>query len=160
VVVRGCFAEAPIIEGAHKKQRLPLGQPTQEICDARASFEALALGVPFWVTMRWGAPADSPIMCMLNAFPARASATTARSTHICAALVGEVHTARSRGTPTLPALELRHCLARKEISAEKQPHTCGTRHTMVNARSKAYGLQDLDALPPAMMTNVNSLLKL
>jgi hypothetical protein len=25
---------------------------------------------------------------------------------------------------------------------------------MVNARSKAYGLQDLDALPPAMMTNV------
>ena len=61
MVVRGCFAEAPIIEGAHQKQRLPLGQRTQEICDARASFEALALGVPFWVTMRWGAPADSPV---------------------------------------------------------------------------------------------------
>ena len=128
MVVRGCFAEAPIIEGAHKKQRLPLGQPTQEICDARASFEALALGVPFWVTMRWGAPADSPIMCMLNAFPARASATTARSTHICAALVGEVHTARSRGTPTLPALELRLPSEKGNLSGETTTHMRDTSH--------------------------------
>jgi hypothetical protein len=50
-------------------------------------------------------------MCMMKIMPsaARASATTARSTGICAALVGWrtcLHAARSRGTPTLPALEL------------------------------------------------------
>ena len=48
-----------------------------------------------------GAPANSPILCVFNAFPARASATTARSTHLRSTFVGELHAARSRGTPTL-----------------------------------------------------------
>jgi len=37
---------------------------------------------------------------------------------ICAALVGELHAARSRGTPTLPALELRLPNEKGNLSGE------------------------------------------
>ena len=37
---------------------------------------------------------------------------------ICVALVGELHAARSRGTPTLPALELRRPNEKGNLSGE------------------------------------------
>jgi hypothetical protein len=61
---------------------------------------------------------------MLNAFPARAchfNVTYDQRRHaprICAALVGELHAARSRGTPTLLALELRQPNEKENLSGE------------------------------------------
>ena len=72
----------------------------------------------------------SLILCMLFVkclLPARArvthsrdQATMARSTHLHLrpALVGELHAARSRGTPTLPALELRLPNEKGNLSGE------------------------------------------
>ena len=63
-----------------------------------------------------GAPADSLIQCMLKCLPgARVSGD---DTLHCAALVGELHAARSRGTPTLPALESRLPNEKGNLSGE------------------------------------------
>ena len=65
-----------------------------------------------------GSPADSPILCVFNACSRRARQRRRHAPRICAALVGELHAARSRGTPTLPALELRLPNEKGNLSGE------------------------------------------
>jgi hypothetical protein len=62
-------------------------------------------------------PENTTLKC-LPAGAARASAATARSTHLRSTCFGELHAVRSRGTPTLPALELRLPNEKGNLSGE------------------------------------------
>ena len=109
---------------AGKKQRLPL--KTKAICKAPLARRlAHAFGKARRQSAAHGGHPRRVLLCTCL-MPSRRARVTRdqRRRHaprICVAFVGELHAARSRGTPTLPALELLPSEKRNLTDDEKRP---------------------------------------